>query len=60
LGEILLDASDLALVAASSVNNPSGGWVESPVTPATQRPFDELFLDGADFFAVILTSVSAL
>jgi len=37
LGETFFEAKLRAMVAASLVNRPSGGWVESVVTPATQR-----------------------
>src|SRR6266496_4021333 len=39
LGETFLDARVRAIVAASLVNKPSGGCVESVVTFATQRFF---------------------
>lgn len=37
-GETFLDASDLAMVAASLVNNPFGGKVETVFTLAIHRP----------------------
>lgn len=37
LGETFLEVSDRAIVAASLVNKPSGGCVESVLTLATQR-----------------------
>jgi hypothetical protein len=37
LGETFLEANDLAMVAASFVNSPFAGCVESVVTFATQR-----------------------
>lgn len=36
-GDTRFEASDLAIVAASLVKRPSGGWVESVFTFATQR-----------------------
>jgi hypothetical protein len=36
-GETLRDRRVRAMVAASFVNRPGGGWVESVLTPATQR-----------------------
>jgi hypothetical protein len=36
-GDTRFDASDRAMVAASFVNRPSGGWVESVLTFATHR-----------------------
>jgi len=36
-GETLREARTRAIVAAFFVNKPGGGWVESVVTPATQR-----------------------
>jgi len=46
LGETFLEANDRAMVAASFVNKPFAGCVESVVTFATQRFDDFLF----DFF----------
>jgi len=37
LGETFFDASVRAMVAALRLNSPSGGWVESVVTPADHR-----------------------
>jgi hypothetical protein len=36
-GETRFEARVRAIVAASLVNNPAGGWVESVLTLATQR-----------------------
>lgn len=41
-GETFFEARLRAMVAASLVNNPSGGWVESVVTRATHRLLDFL------------------
>jgi len=46
LGETFLEANDRAMVAASFVNKPFAGCVESVLTFATQRFDDFLF----DFF----------
>jgi hypothetical protein len=45
-GETRFEARVRAIVAASLVNNPAGGWVESVLTLATQRRE----LDPAAFF----------
>lgn len=51
LGETFFEASDRAMVEASLVNRPFGGWVESVLTFATQRfpPFCPRPLDDDDF-----------
>jgi hypothetical protein len=48
-GETFFDASVLAIVAALRLKRPSGGWVESVLTFATQRR------TAGAFFAALLT-----
>ena len=43
LGETLFEARDLAIVAASFLNKPGGGKVETVFTPATHLLFRRLF-----------------
>jgi hypothetical protein len=44
-GDTRFDASALAIVLALFVNSPVGGWVESVVTPFTQRREPDRRLD---------------
>jgi len=56
-GETFLEASALAIVAASWVKRPSGGNVETVLPPATQRwlppDFDLLLPRGRDFLPLV-------